>query len=83
MRIDIFMKDKNIIIEELKDYTYLFDFYVKHREELTFHSMFAGYLKDNIYDRIDELLRLHVRDSFNEDRDIDVGAGQWKFLEKD
>lgn len=33
---------KNSIIEELKDYTYLFDFYVKHREELTFHSMFAG-----------------------------------------
>lgn len=77
------MVDKKIVIEELKDYTYLFDFYVKHREELIFHSMFAGYLKDNIHDRIDELLRLYVRDSFNEDTDIDVGPGQWKFFEED
>jgi len=59
---------KNSIIKELKDYTYLFDFYVKYyKDELKgdcddnvtrVHSRFVKYLRGKIYNCAEKLLEL-------------------------
>lgn len=65
------MSDEQILIEKLKDYTYLFDFYEKHYKELKtndrmmVHSRFVSYLRDNIYDCADKLLRLKIKEDLD------------------
>lgn len=65
------MADDQILIEQLKDYTYLFDFYEKHYKELKdndsmrVHSRFVGYLRDKIYECADKLLRLEIQKGFS------------------
>lgn len=63
---------EQILIEKLKDYTYLFDFYVKHYEELKLannkmkvHSRFVDHLRDKIYECSDKLLRLEIQKGFD------------------
>lgn len=83
---DYIMSDEKIFIEQLKDYTYLFDFYKKHYEELKLynsmmvHSKFVDHLRDKIYECADKLLRLEIQ---KENNDIDVAPGQWKFIEEE
>lgn len=68
------MTDEQILIEQLKDYTYLFDFYEKHYRELKLHnnkmmvhSRFVDYLRDKIYECTDKLLRLEIQKGFNKE----------------
>ena len=66
------MTDEQILIEQLKDYTYLFDFYEKHYRELKLHnnslmvhSRFVEHLQDKIYNCADKLLRLEIQKVFD------------------
>jgi len=71
MRTKIMSKEQ-ILIEKLKDYVYLFDFYEKHYEELKLHnnkmmvhSRILDYLRDKIYKCADKLLRLEIQKGFD------------------
>lgn len=71
---DCIISDEQTLIEQLKDYAYLFDFYKKHYEELKLannkmlvHSRFVDYLRDKIYECTDKLLRLEIQKRFDKD----------------
>ena len=59
------MSDEQILIEQLKDYTYLFDFYKKHYNSLMVHSRFVDHLRNKIYECADKLLRLEIQKGFD------------------
>lgn len=61
------MNDKQILIEELKDYTYLFDFYEKHyhNNKLMVHPKFVEYLTDKISECAYKLLKLDIQKGFD------------------